>query len=80
MENKTIVQFATDAMITYLKGRKRKITVNYDGIDLQITKHSTVFSIVREYKLNDKKRTEKLNKLFEDQIDRIQNLKLNFPI
>lgn len=79
MKNETIVEFAKNKIFDFLKTRKRKRLVTYRGIELEITKKSTVFSIVKEYKEKDKTRNKELISLIEKQIKQLEK-PLNFPL
>lgn len=80
METKTIVQTANEILLEFSKQKKRKMILHYDGIEVKITKRSTLFSILQEYKEKDRIRQEELAKLIQELMDRIEGLDLHFPI
>jgi len=74
MSHLTIVEFANEVINQFSNTRKRKLKVRYRGIELIVTKKSTVFTVAREYKEKDKVRSENTREMIRKQIERLERL------
>lgn len=74
MSHLTIIEFANEVMNQFSNTRKRKLKVRYRGIELTITKKSTVFTVAREYKEKEKIQTENLATSLRKQIEKLERL------
>lgn len=74
MSHLTIVEFANEVLDQFSNTRKRKLKVRYRGIELTITKKSTVFTVAREYKEKEKIQTENLATSLRKQIEKLEKL------
>jgi len=74
MSHLTILEFANEVIDQFSNTRKRKLKVRYRGIELTITKKSTVFTVARDYKEKDKVQAENLRKMLRKQIEKLERL------